>query len=58
MIERWIEWYNHILTGTGMSDTMVVFLENASIIVFTIGLAALADFIVKRIIIATIHKVA
>jgi len=58
MIERWIEWYNTLLTGTGLSESLVVFIENATIIVITIGLAILADFIVKRIIIATIKQVA
>lgn len=58
MIERWIEWYNQLLTGTGMSDTMVVIIENATIIIITIGLALLADFLVKRIIIASIKRLA
>jgi miniconductance mechanosensitive channel len=58
MIERWIEWYNSLLTGTGMSESMVIFIENATIIVITIGLAILADFIVKRIIIASIKQLA
>ena len=58
MIERWIEWYNTLLTGTGMSESLVVILENATIIIITIGLAILADFIVKRIIIATIKRLA
>ncbi len=57
MIERWILWYNELLTGTGLSDETVVFLENATIIVITIGLAFLADFIVKRIIIASIARI-
>jgi miniconductance mechanosensitive channel len=58
MIERWIEWYKQLLTGTGMSEGMVVFLENATTIVITIGLAILADFLVKRIIIASITRLA
>ena len=58
MIERWIEWYNTLLTGTGMSESMVIFIENATIIVITIGLAILADFVVKRIIIASIKQLA
>jgi len=56
MIERWITWYSQFLNGTGLSDTLVVFIENATIILLTIGLAILADFIVKRIIIASIAK--
>jgi len=58
MITRWIEWYNTLLTGTGLSESLVVIIENATIIVITIGLAILADFVVKRIIIATIKQVA
>lgn len=58
MIERWINWYNDLLTGAGLSDGLVIFIENASIVIITIGLAFLADFIVKRIIIASISRVA
>jgi miniconductance mechanosensitive channel len=58
MIERWIGWYSQFLNDTGLSDTLVVFIENATIILLTIGLAILADFIVKRIIIASIKKLA
>ena len=54
MIERGITWYNELLSGTGLSDGMLVFIENATIIVGTIILAGLADFIVKRIIISAI----
>ena len=54
MIERWIDWYNGVLSGTGMSENLVIFLENLTIIVITAGLAFLADFVVKRIIVATI----
>ncbi len=58
MIARWIEWYNALLTGTGMSESLLVLVENATIIVITIILAILADFIVKRIIITTIKQLA
>ncbi len=58
MIENWISWYNGVLTGTGMSDTFVIIIENATVILVTIGLAILADFIVKRIILASIHTIA
>ena len=54
MIERGITWYNELLSGTGLSDGMLVFIENATILVVTIILAGLADFIVKRIIISAI----
>jgi len=58
MIERGINWYTQLLSGTGLSDGMRVFIENATIIVVTIILAALADFIVKRIIISSIARLA
>ncbi|NOR33147.1 MAG: mechanosensitive ion channel [Bacteroidales bacterium] len=58
MIERWIEWYNELLTGTGISEALLAFLENATIILITIGLAILADVLVKRIIITTIARLA
>jgi miniconductance mechanosensitive channel len=58
MIERLINWYVGLLSGTGMSDGMRIFIENATIIVVTILLALLADFIVKRIIISTITRLA
>jgi miniconductance mechanosensitive channel len=54
MIERGITWYNELLSGTGLSEGMVVFIENGTTILITIILALLADFIVKRIIIAAI----
>jgi miniconductance mechanosensitive channel len=58
MIEKWIAWYNGILAGAGMSEKLVVFTENATVILVTIGLAILADFLVKRIIITSIHRIA
>jgi len=54
MIERLINWYVELLSGTGMSDGMGIFIENATIIVVTILLALLADLIVKRVIISSI----
>jgi miniconductance mechanosensitive channel len=58
MIEKWIHWYIGILSGTGLSDGMQTFIENATIILITILLAVLADYIVKRIIITTITRLA
>ena len=48
MIERWIGWYNELLTGTGLSDSLVVIIENATIIIITLGLAVLADFLAEK----------
>ena len=58
MIERWISWYQNLLSGAGLSESLVVFIENTTIIVVTAGLAILADFIIKRIIITTITRIA
>jgi miniconductance mechanosensitive channel len=56
MIEKWISWYNGILTGSELSEKGVIFIENASIIVITLGIALLADFIVKNIIVKSIAR--
>ncbi|MEN8230214.1 MAG: mechanosensitive ion channel domain-containing protein, partial [Bacteroidota bacterium] len=58
MIEKWINWYHNLLSGAGLSEGLTVFIENATIIVVTVGLAILADFIIKRIIITTITRIA
>ena len=58
MIERWITWYQDLLAGTGMSENLVVFIENVTIIVITIGLAFLADYLIKKIIINSIQWIA
>jgi len=58
MIERWINWYNGILSGTELSDKLVVFIDNATIVIITVTLALAADYISKRIIIGSITKVA
>ena len=33
MIERWIAWYNDLLTGTGLSEGLVIFIENAKAVI-------------------------
>jgi miniconductance mechanosensitive channel len=58
MIERWITWYQDLLAGAGISENLVIFSENATVILITAGLAILADFIVKRTIITAIHRIA
>jgi miniconductance mechanosensitive channel len=58
MIEKWISWYSGILSGTGLSAKMVIFIENATIIIITVLLAFLADIIVKKIIVSSITRVA
>lgn len=56
MIERLIEWYQAVLTGTGLSESFVIFIENVTVIIITIGLAILADFVVKKILISLITR--
>jgi len=58
MIEKWISWYSGILSGTGLSGKMVIFIENATIIIATVLLAFLADIIVKKIIVSSITRFA
>jgi len=58
LIERIINWYTELLAGTGISDGLLVVIENVTIIVITILLAILADFLVKRIIISSIARLA
>ncbi len=56
MIEKLIKWYSGILEASSLSDKLVIFIENATIIIVTLGLALLADYVVKRIIISGITK--
>ena len=58
MIERWINWYADTLSRTELPDGLVVFIENTTVILIIIGVAILADFIVKRIIIQGIKQIA
>ena len=58
MIHNLIQWYHQLLSGTGLSDGMQIFIENATIILAIVILAFLADYIVKRIIITTITRLA
>ncbi len=58
MIERLINWYVEALGRTELSEGLVVFIENTTVILVTLGVAILADYIVKRIIINGIKRVA
>ena len=58
MIERWITWYQELLTGAGLSKTLLIVIENTTIIIVTVALAILANFLIKRIIITTITRIA
>lgn len=58
MIERWILSYRELLTRAGASEELAIFVENVTVILVTIGLAILADFAIKRIIVSTITRLA
>ena len=58
MIEKLITWYNGVLEATSLADKQVVFIENATIIIATLLIALLADYIVKRLIIRSIKQIA
>ena len=58
MIERWITNYNAFLVGTGISDEFATILENVTVLLSIVLLAFLADILTKRIIVATIKKIA
>ena len=58
MIERWISWYNGVLSGAGLSDGLAIFIENVTVVILIAGLAFLADFLAKRIVITSINRLA
>jgi miniconductance mechanosensitive channel len=58
MIEQWMNWYNGLLSGAGVSDKLAVIIENGTTIIITIILALLADLVVKKIIINLITRLA
>jgi miniconductance mechanosensitive channel len=58
MIERWIGWYYGVLLDAGLSEGLATFIENATVILIIAGLAILADFLTKRIVITWIHRLA
>jgi len=58
MIERWIGWYSGVLAEAGLSEGLVKFIENATVILLIAILAILADFLTKRIIITGINRLA
>jgi miniconductance mechanosensitive channel len=57
LIEKAISWYAELLSGTGLSDSLLIFIENATIILVTIILAILADYVVKKIIVSSIARI-
>jgi len=57
MFERLLNWYTGVLEGTAMSEKLVILIDNVTIVVVTILLAWLADFVVKKIIIVSITRI-
>jgi len=58
MIERWIDWYQGVLSQAGLSDGLVRLVENVTVILLIVGVAILADFLTKRIVITWINRLA
>jgi miniconductance mechanosensitive channel len=58
MIDNWINWYSELLSNLGLSEGLVDAVRIVTLIAVTVGLALLADFVVKRIIITTITRIA
>ncbi|MCK5136372.1 MAG: mechanosensitive ion channel [Bacteroidales bacterium] len=58
MIEKWIVAYQELLVRAGISEKLAVLIENVTVILVTVVLAILADFIIKKIIITTITRIA
>jgi miniconductance mechanosensitive channel len=56
MIERWIGWYHELLGRTGMEQELLGFVVNLSVVLVTVALALLLDFLGKRIIITIITR--
>lgn len=58
MIEKWIQAYQDLLIRAGASEQLAIIIENATVIVVTVLMAILADYVIKRIIISTITRFA
>ncbi len=58
MIEKWIIAFHELLVRAGVSEKLAVLIENVTVILVTVGLAILADFIIKKIIINGITRFA
>ncbi len=57
MIEKLLDLYKAMLAGTGMSDKMNLFIENATVFILIILLAFIADKLTKKILIGIIRQV-
>ena len=58
MIEKWIIAYQELLVRAGLSEKLAVVLENATVVLITVGLALLADFVIRKIIVVSITRIA
>ena len=57
-ITYWIEEFDKLLTNTGLSINIVVFLRTILVAIILVGLAILADLITRRLILSGIRKIA
>ncbi|HDS06016.1 MAG TPA: mechanosensitive ion channel, partial [Bacteroides sp.] len=58
MIEKWIIAYQELLVRAGLSENLAIVLENGTVILVTAGLALLADYVIRKIIVASITRIA
>jgi miniconductance mechanosensitive channel len=58
VVEKWINSYHELLIRAGSTEKLAIVLENATVILVTVLLAVLAYFVIKRIIIASITRIA
>jgi len=58
VIEKWIIAYQELLVRAGLSEKLAVVLENATVVLITVGLALLADFVIRKIIVVSITRIA
>jgi len=58
VIEKWIIAYQELLVRAGLSENLAIVLENGTVILVTAGLALLADYVIRKIIVASITRIA
>jgi len=58
VIEKWIDSYQELLIRAGASEQLAIIIENVTVILITALLAWLADYVIKKIIISTITRIA
>ncbi|HER09924.1 MAG TPA: mechanosensitive ion channel [Bacteroides sp.] len=50
--------YQELLVRAGLSENLAIVLENGTVILVTAGLALLADYVIRKIIVASITRIA